>query len=1127
MYCPLVPQILKMFPQQPIFTGGDPCQDGLTQPPVINRSQSRLHNKNLIRMNTNTLRRLNSCVRFAHRASRTAMLMLCFAIAFGAQGASLTWDADTGTTGAQDGSGTWTTGAGGWWNGSANVNFAASDIPTFGAGTDGTYAITVGGAITCGTPLTFNNSGYTFSAASTEVITFASVVTIAAGKTATIGNNVQLTRPGTWTLNGPGTLNVSGPGSVFGNASGSGSTIGTGATINVTNGGSLLCGSSLSMSGISGGANLNVNGGSVSVAAGNVSLILNTSGSGSVNVTLTNGGTISIGSITGGGLRFGSGATTGYGVFNLDGGTLTTSKVFENTGAAILSTNNFNGGILKAASGTTAGTILMTGLDRANVRNGGAIFDPNGTSVIISQPLVHSGISGDNSIDGGVTVVGTGGTVSLTGTNTYTGPTTINGSTLGIIAPYNSITASAINNGGRLKVTSNTNSSVLPSITLNNGGGIQFDLGAYTPANVPGITNANIIVSGTNVIDIAGSSIPVTTITLLAYTNKTGTSTFVLGTLPAGLAANLVDTGSNLVLNVTSPSGNSYVWSAGSGDWNFTNPNWNAGASIYSEVQPALVSFPAIAVGAVNIPSNVNPYSITVDGTSAGYTFGGAGSISGATTFSKSGASYITLTSSNSYTGLTSISAGSIVATANSALGGTAGATTVASGAALALSGGVNYSQAEPLTIAGPGVGTSHFFVGSATQRGALQGISGDNIWAGNITLNPDNNNRIGVQDGAQLTLTGNITQSTNGLNLVFRAGNTAGSDITISGSGNNWSGSTSIYGGGGAAVHLGAANTLPSAAFLAVGILGIGGDCIFDLNGFNQQVAGLTGDPVGIVLNNGGQTATLTLNLSTNNQTYSGVIQDGANSVAIVKNGTYTQVFSNAFTYSGPTTINGGSLRLVGSLGTTPITVNTNGTLDGTGTIGGPVIINAGGALITGGGSVGTLTINNNLTIAGNLLFKVDKSLAQSNDLVNVSGVLTNAGTGTLTVTNIGTNTLAMGDSFNLFSQAVSNGLSLTINGPAGVTFTNNLQVDGSIAVLSVQGATATYPTNISFSVTGSTLSLTWPATHLGWYAQSNSVNLANTNYWFDVLNSQNGTNLNITISPEQTNVFYRLRHP
>ena len=82
-----------------------------------------------------------------------------------------------------------------------------------------------------------------------------------------------------------------------------------------------------------------------------------------------------------------------------------------------------------------------------------------------------------------------------------------------------------------------------------------------------------------------------------------------------------------------------------------------------------------------------------------------------------------------------------------------------------------------------------------------------------------------------------------------------------------------------------------------------------------------------------------------------------------------------------------------------------------------------------------------------------------------------------------------------------------------------------GGITVL---GSTiASYSTNILFTVSGNTLAMTWPATHLGWIAQSNSVSLANTNFWFDITGSQSGTSLNVTMNPGLTNVFYRLRHP
>jgi len=48
-----------------------------------------------------------------------------------------------------------------------------------------------------------------------------------------------------------------------------------------------------------------------------------------------------------------------------------------------------------------------------------------------------------------------------------------------------------------------------------------------------------------------------------------------------------------------------------------------------------------------------------------------------------------------------------------------------------------------------------------------------------------------------------------------------------------------------------------------------------------------------------------------------------------------------------------------------------------------------------------------------------------------------------------------------------------------------------------------------------------------LGWLAQSNSVNLGNSNCWFDILGSQSATNLVIPVSPGNTDVFYRLRYP
>jgi hypothetical protein len=53
--------------------------------------------------------------------------------------------------------------------------------------------------------------------------------------------------------------------------------------------------------------------------------------------------------------------------------------------------------------------------------------------------------------------------------------------------------------------------------------------------------------------------------------------------------------------------------------------------------------------------------------------------------------------------------------------------------------------------------------------------------------------------------------------------------------------------------------------------------------------------------------------------------------------------------------------------------------------------------------------------------------------------------------------------------------------------------------------------------------LSLAWP-TNLGWTLQTNSVGLAASNQWFPYPGSASVTNVNITINPSQTNVFFRM---
>ena len=118
------------------------------------------------------------------------------------------------------------------------------------------------------------------------------------------------------------------------------------------------------------------------------------------------------------------------------------------------------------------------------------------------------------------------------------------------------------------------------------------------------------------------------------------------------------------------------------------------------------------------------------------------------------GTGTLTLSSTNSYLGSTTINAGTLVVTANGAMGpATAAGIVVNTGGALAFTGGLDYTTAEPITISGSG----------PAGNGAIENISGANTIAFPITLS--GTATIG-SDAGTLTLGGNISAASNTLTV-------------------------------------------------------------------------------------------------------------------------------------------------------------------------------------------------------------------------------------------------------------------------------------------------------------------------------------------------------------------------
>ena len=425
----------------------------------------------------------------------------------------------------------------------------------------------------------------------------------------------------------------------------------------------------------------------------------------------------------------------------------------------------------------------------------------------------------------------------------------------------------------------------------------------------------------------------------------------------------------------------------------------------------------------VGITDGINPdltiQNVLVDGHD---TNAGNPSATVASGLTKTGAGTLVLLADNTYTGGTTVSAGTLQLGAGGPAGSVAGNITVND------SGVVAFNRSDIYTYAGNIDGS-----GSVTQAGNTVVLSGTNTYTGTTTVASGTlqfAQTLSLASAANLTVNSGTTATfnvggtgefdeaaiTNVLNsATFQVGSTLGFDtsnadlghfnyggviadpvgsgflglvksgantLTLTGA-NTYSGNTTVTGG---TLALSDAGTFGDGS----GLLTVTGGSTVDLGGTTTAVVYGVSLTAGNTITNGALTASGTYNL--NGGSVDAALGGTAN---LSKSTTDTTTLSGANTYTGATGIYAGTLAVTGGgmLGTGDLSVNSGATLDLTGAA---AAMNVGA--LSGNGTINLDSTALTTTSANDAFF--------SGTLTGTGGSLTKAGAGTLALNSTNTYT-------------------------------------------------------------------------------------------------------------------------
>ncbi|MBU6170529.1 MAG: autotransporter-associated beta strand repeat-containing protein, partial [Verrucomicrobia bacterium] len=788
----------------------------------------------------------------------------------------------------------------------------SSGVATITSGTLGASATGNGGSFIglAGTGSVGLNSGYlqaghlTLGAASTG----RGSLTIASGSASV--NNLTIGGTGSGTLTITGGVMKSG-GGFLGSA-----TSGTG-TVTVSSGTWLVNGNGLSngerdgvlrVGGTSGGTgNLTIGNGGYVVVSG--SFIRGANGTFSLN----EGGTLQIGGQSG--------------VYTPSTATGTASAVGSGTMGVLVGDLNY-AGTLKFAQNNNSGT------------------------------LTSSTYSGNLSGTGDLVKTGTG-TLIIGGSNSYTGGTKLDGGTLSLNSA-NAIgtTGNITFNGGALQATANNTQDYSSRFSTAADQQYRIDSNGQSVTISANLTSAN------------GS------FTKLGSGNitLTGSNTFTSGSAAAGVlqgsATNLATSGSfgvasgaEVRFNQTAPN---QTWAgamAGSG----TFSKYGDGTLTLTGSTSGTTGTLLIAEGAVKGTTNnirrdvVNNSQLTFDQTTSG-TY--SRSISGTGNVLLSNSGTITWTGTNTYTGTTTVAGGRLIGNTNNIVGNVVNNSAVQFNQTVSGTYAGNMSGSGPLAKNNNGAltltGSNSYQGGTFVNAGSLIGDTGS--LQGSIAVG---SGTLGFDQATSGTFSG-LLLGTSPSSRFVKAGV---GDLTLSGTNTN-DGAWTVSGGW----LIGTTNSVSgnitnnsavtfdqstsgtySQVMSGTGSLTKAGAGAVTLTGNNSYSGGTivsAGSLIGTTSSLQGNInnyASVTFDQSTSG-TYSQVMSGTG---SLTKSGNGALIISGSNTYSGATVVDSGELNVNGSIASSAVKVNSEGSLSGSGTVGGI----SGAGSINPGNSPGILT--------------------------------------------------------------------------------------------------------------------------------------------------------------------------